>query len=187
MKPVEERIYSIAEDNLGFLTTASAAEEGISSMALVMMEKRGRLGRVSHGVYRLARFPLHPNAQLREGTLWPYPVEGVLSHQSALALHELSDVLPSAVHVTVPARYRLRRVLPAWLRLHKADLSAAERERVDGVPVTAVARSIRDCIAADLGPSLVAQAIDEARERGALDARTARELTAELRSGAGAP
>ena len=180
MPAAHQRIYEIAEDDMGFLTTASAAEVGVSSMALVMMANRGVLERVSRGVYRLVRFPVHPLAQLRQGTLWPYPVEGVVSHESALVLHNLSDASPRAVHVTVPARYRLRRALPAWLRLHRAEISGAERMRAEGIPVTAIPRTIRDCIAAHLGPALVSQAIDQARERGSIDVRTAHGLEAEL-------
>lgn len=174
-------VYQIAEDDMGFVTTAAARRAGVTPQALVMMARRGVLERVSHGVYRLVRYPVPPHAQLREGTLWPYPVEGVLSHESALVIHELSDVSPSAVHITVPSRYRLRREAPAWLRFSRADLADAARTRVDGVPVTTVARTIHDCISDRIDPALIRQAIDQARERGAIDEHAASELGNELR------
>lgn len=166
---------------MGLVTTAAAGAAGISPMALVMMERRGVLERASHGVYRLARFPVHPLVQLRLGTLWPYPVEGVLSHESALELHELSDIMPAVVHVTVPRRYRMRRAVPAWLRLHRGEFAPDELTHVEGIPVSTVERSIRDGIAIHLGSAIIGDAIEDARGRGTIDAHTADVLTAELR------
>ena len=61
------------------------------------------------GLYRLDPFPAHALDSYRKATLWPYGVEGVLSHETALDLYELSDVNPAMIHITVPKRYRLRR------------------------------------------------------------------------------
>jgi len=35
-----------------------------------------------------------------------------LSHETALDLHDLCDVNPAQIHLTVPAAYRLRRRIP---------------------------------------------------------------------------
>jgi predicted transcriptional regulator of viral defense system len=40
--------------------------------------------------------------------LWPAG-RGVLSHDTALELHELCDVNPEKIHLTVPADYQPRR------------------------------------------------------------------------------
>ncbi len=83
----------------------------------------------------------------------------MISHQSALAIHELSDVSPARVHVTLPTSVRIRREAPKALVIHYADLAPDDVERVEGVPVTTPARSIRDAHASHLGNELVAQAI----------------------------
>ena len=71
---------------------------------------------------------------------WPF----LISHQSALAIHELSDVSTARIHVTLPAAVRLRRDVPGVLVIHYADLAPTDVERVQGIPVTTPARSIRD-------------------------------------------
>ena len=59
---------------------------------------------------------------------WPF----LISHQSALAIHELSDVSPARIHVTLPTAVRLRRDIPKVLVIHSADLDATDVERVQG-------------------------------------------------------
>ena len=49
-------IYEIAVDNYGLITSAEAKELGISDQDMKMLEKRGRLMKRGHGVYRLARY-----------------------------------------------------------------------------------------------------------------------------------
>lgn len=173
-------LYSLAEDQMGYVTTAQAGTVGVSPMALVMMTRRGTLERVSRGVYRLVDFPAQPLAQYMQATLWPYGRAGVLSHETALSLHELSDVDPPKVHVTVPADFRVQRAIPGYLVLHHGDLPPKDVTRLEGMPITTPARTIRDCIQAHLGPALVTQAIDEARRAGVLDAETAAALSREL-------
>ena len=50
------QIYEVASENYGLMTTDMARKIGVSSMALVMLEKRGRIIRVGRGVYRLEQF-----------------------------------------------------------------------------------------------------------------------------------
>lgn len=90
-------------------------------------------------------------------------VAAVNSHQSALAIHELSDVSPARVHVTLPVGGRIRREPPKGPVIHYANLEPDEIERVEGVPVTTPAKSIRDAHASDLGNELVGQAIADGR------------------------
>ena len=173
-------IYDMAADQLGYFTAAQARTAGIEPMTVVMMARRGTAERVARGVYRLVHFPLSANALYMEATLWPSGARGVVSHESALALHELSDVNPARVHITVPRDFRVRRAVPAYLAVHHAELGPDEVEVVDGIPVTTPERTIRDCHAAHLGPELVRQAIDDGARTGLLHARTVDALRREL-------
>ena len=69
-----------------------ARRVGVRPQRLAEMARRGALRREGHAVYRLEPFPAHELDSYRKATLWPYPVEGVLSHETALDLYELSDV-----------------------------------------------------------------------------------------------
>ena len=177
-------LFDIAEDQMGYVTTTQAGTVGVSPMALVMMTRRGTLERVSRGVYRLVDFPAQPLAQYMQATLWPYGRLGVLSHETALSLHELSDVDPAKVHITVPTGFRIQRAIPGYLVVHRGDLPPGDVTRLEGMPITTPARTIRDCIQAHLGPALVTRAIDEARRAGMLDAATVAMLDRELRASA---
>jgi predicted transcriptional regulator of viral defense system len=95
-------------------------------------------------------------------------------------MHELSDVSPARVHVTLPTAVRIRRDVPKGFVIHYADLASEDVERVEGVPVTRPERSIRDAHASHLGNELVTQAIADGRRSGALSTPVANRLEREL-------
>ncbi|HZT13481.1 MAG TPA: type IV toxin-antitoxin system AbiEi family antitoxin domain-containing protein, partial [Candidatus Baltobacteraceae bacterium] len=98
-------LYYLAEENDGlFLASDARAQLGVPAAALVKMERRGVLERVARGVYRLTAYPPAPLAQYREAILairvYRPGLQAIVSHESALALHEISDVNPSKVRIT---------------------------------------------------------------------------------------
>ena len=86
--------------------------------------------------------------------------------ESALALRGLSDVSPSAIHITVPKGFRIRREIPGRLVVHNSDLRDEEVTLFEGIPTTTVARTIEECHRAHLGPALLRQALDDAEREG---------------------
>jgi len=73
--------------------------------------------------------------------------KSAVSHESALALYDLSDVLPAGVHVTVPRTASRRR---KGIRLHTSRLRPADVVKREGLPVTSVPRTIADVARAGL-------------------------------------
>jgi predicted transcriptional regulator of viral defense system len=63
----------------------------------------------------------------------------VVSHDSALALYDLSDLLPAQDHFTVPRKASRRRL---GIRLHTKRLSPHEVGRYGGLPVTTIQRTL---------------------------------------------
>ena len=176
-----QTIHSIALEQHGIFTAEQARAAGVSPMALVMMAKRGRLERLAHGLYRDAAAPATRWTPYVIAILWPGEVVGVLSHDTALDLMELSDVNPGVIHVTVPKHYRARhRLPPAGVVFHHADLASDEVGSVDGLPVTTAIRTIWDCAASQLGPALLRQAIDDGQTKGWLTPEETMRLTEEL-------
>jgi len=145
-------------------------------MALVMMERRESVERVSRGVYRLVHFPVGPLSQYMEASLWPAGPMGIISHESALALYNISDVNPNRIHITVPRSFRTRRQIPRQLVVHHADILEGERGGHEGIPVTSVARTIKDCHAAHLGDELLARALVDAERQGLLSTKEASDI-----------
>jgi predicted transcriptional regulator of viral defense system len=124
--------------------------------------------RIRRGVYRIVHFPAGDHEDLAAVWLWSQQ-EGVFSHQTALALHNLSDLLPAQLHLTLPVVWRARRLrVPEGVELHFGDLEERERERVwvGPVPETAPLRTLEDCAAAHLQPDLLRDAARSALARG---------------------
>jgi len=131
-------------------------------------------------------FPATEHEELVVLWLWSDHA-GVFSHETALALHELSDVLPAKVHMTLPGPWRRRRLrVPEGLVLHHADIDDRDRDWLHAVPLTSARRTLKDCIDAHLSPELVEQAIHQARQRGLISTADASRLTALERSQMGA-
>jgi len=156
------KLYRIAEAQAGYFTTAQASAMGVDRQRLARYAVAGRLERIRRGVYRLVPFPRSPHEDLFVAWLETGP-DSVISHDSALALYELSDALPAAIHVTVPPTASRRH---PGLRLHTNQIGAEEITHYDALPVTTVARTIADVALAGLADELVEQAVEEAVRNG---------------------
>lgn len=169
-----DAVHELALEQHGVFTPAQAAAAGVRGTALTMMVNRGRLVRIAHGLLQDTGAPVSTWTQYAAAVWWPRGATGVLSHETALAILDLSDANPSKIHVTVPKAHRpRRRKPPREVVLHHADLSEDEIMSVEGLPVTTVGRTIRDCAETHLGPALLRQAIEEARAKGYLMEREA--------------
>lgn len=164
--PNWDRLFSIAAGQQGYFTTQQAAEAGYSSQLLVHHLHAGKVVRPRRGVYRLVHFPAGEHEELVIAWLWSALV-GVASHQTALALHGLSDALPARIHLTLPAAWRRRRFrVPADVILHHADVPSEDRTWFGPVPTTNPRRTLNDCAREGLSPELLRQAAEQALRRG---------------------
>ena len=162
MKPNFDKLYAIAEAQAGYFTSAQAREAGFSAPLLHHHTRQRRFQRVAPRVYRLTHFPGSPFEDLFIAWLRTGP-HSVISHDSALALYDLSDALPDAIHVTVPRTASRRR---PGLRLHTRHLPPEDVTWYQGLPVTTAPRTIADVASAGLADELIIQAIHEALARG---------------------
>jgi predicted transcriptional regulator of viral defense system len=174
-RPDTRGLEAEAYQQSGYFTAQQAREHGVSSQLLNHHVRRGRYEPVRRGLYRLQGFPRSEHDEMREKWLAVGAEKAVLSHQSALALLELSDAIPGAVHLLVPRRHRgLRR--PAGVVLHtRPDDEAVPTVWRDGLPLTAPARTLADVVD-ELQPEQAALAVRQALRRGLL---TDRQLTEE--------
>lgn len=161
-KPDFSQLYEIAESQAGYFTTAQAHSAGFSRERLSNTVQSGKFQRAAQGVYRLAHFPASQHEDLFIAWLVTGP-HSVISHESALAVYELSDALPGEVHVIVPRTASRRR---QNIRLHTNRLLPDEISNRIGLPVTTAARTIADCANRGLAAELVRQAFQEAQHRG---------------------
>ena len=161
-RPNLDRLFATAEGQAGYFTTAQAHQAGYSRGLVAHHAKAGTFERVRSGVYRLARFP----GSAREDLYIAWLEAGsraVISHDSALELYGLSDLLPTETHVTLPRTSSRRR---SGIRMHTTTLDATDVAVRDGLPVTTAARSIADVARSGGAAELIGQAVHEALARG---------------------
>jgi predicted transcriptional regulator of viral defense system len=184
MKTPNERqkeLYRVAETQGGYFTTKQAASLGYASNKRVYHVQAGNWLREHRGIYRLALFPEPDRPDLIQWWLWSRDRSdqptGVYSHQTALSLHELTDVNPSRLDMTVPPSFRRGVPMPQILRLHYGHISEAEREILFRVPVTNALRTILDVWGeGSLPKNTLRQAFQEARSTGKVTRKQAADL-----------
>jgi predicted transcriptional regulator of viral defense system len=162
--PAELRraLMRVAASLAGHFTAAQALAVGYSYPAQSYHVQRGDWTRIERGIYRFTDWPTDRNADLIRWALWSRGL-GVVSHESALAIHELGDVMPAHTHLTVPTSFRGRS--PGAI-LHRANLPVGDVEDHSGFRVTTPLRSLLDAAAAGMEADRLAHALRDALDRG---------------------
>jgi predicted transcriptional regulator of viral defense system len=172
----------IAETQQSFFTTKQAKAAGFAENTHPYHVQAGNWIREHRGVYRLVQFPPADRPELVLWSLWSRnrkeETEGVFSHQTALSLHELSDLNPSKLHMTVPMHFRRNSEVPGILVVHYADLPANDVETAQGFKFTRPLRTILDLVEADTAErSIIRQALRQALQRGLITRQQIRNCT----------
>ncbi len=145
-----DRLYEIAEAQQGYFTAGQAVACGYPTSSHVYHLKVGTWLREYRGLYRLTRFPLSDDAQYVLWSLWSRNrqgvPQGVYSHQTALVLAELSDLMPRRLHMTVPPGFRRNAPTPDVLLLHKGVFAPDEIEERHGYRVTRPLKAVDDLL-----------------------------------------
>lgn len=160
-----EDLLATAGAQHGYFTTAQAAEHGISRRALTWRTGHSSAEHVGHGLYRLPHWPVDPADELHAlQTLAPF---GTFSHQTALTLLGLSDIIPSTIHFTIPEISRLRP--RPGITLHRSRHGAVtDRTLRDGLWVSTARRALLDAARDGADPDQLVSAARDARERAML-------------------
>jgi predicted transcriptional regulator of viral defense system len=159
------RLVEVAGAQSGYFSAAQALDVGYSYQAQKQNADRGAWRKVARGIFRLPEWPAGGREDLVRLALWSHG-RAVVSHESALSLHDLGDVNPSSIHLTVPPGFRQRP--PAGVVLHRAELPPADVRHQEGFQVTTPLRSLLDAASGDLDLDLLAGAIEDALEQGLL-------------------
>ena len=167
MRPDRLCLFEIASEQGGYFTAHQARACGYSFALLSHHVKSGRFIRVRRGLYRLREYPSSPREDVLVAWLAVGKDVAVVSHESALDLLDLSDVIPDAAHLTVP---RSRRNLPSLpgVKIHTTvrPLRASDLTYRDGMVITSATRTILDAAEAGTAPDQVELAVVQAVERG---------------------
>jgi predicted transcriptional regulator of viral defense system len=163
-------LAAIARSQAGYFTASQALKAGYSYQAQRYHADHGNWQRVDRGIFRLPEWPASEHEDLVRWTLWSRD-RAVVSHQSALALHELGVVMPTKVHLTVPPGFRAK---APGVVIHKGSLPKEDVEDREGFRVTTPIRSILDAASKDIESDHLARVIEDALERGLTTRRVIR-------------
>lgn len=166
----KQKLFEIASQQQGYFTAKQAIRSGFSYRMHTHYKQSGEWLEMGRGIFRLAQFPNSPNEDFVKWALWSRDREdrpqAVISHESALSIHELSDVMPSKIHFTVPHGFRKR--ASKGCVIHKGKVSNGEKEQREGFFVTNPLRTIIDCAESSCSIDHLGQAIQEACDKGIL-------------------
>jgi predicted transcriptional regulator of viral defense system len=165
--PDRECLFEVAVAQQGYFTAAQARACGYSPALLAHHARGRRFIRLRRGLYRFREYPSSPREAVMAAWLAAGPGRAVVSHESALDLLGLSDVIPDAIHLTVP-RARRGLTAPPGVVLHTTTKPPRPEETIEreGIRLTGPLRTILDAAEWGTAPEQVVRAIGEALDRG---------------------
>ncbi|WP_219467459.1 type IV toxin-antitoxin system AbiEi family antitoxin domain-containing protein [Nonomuraea rhizosphaerae] len=164
------RLWRRAAGQCGYFTAAQALEDGYSYQSQHFQVRRGHWTRVHRGVYRFQEFTDLPSGgqdHLVPWILWSHG-RAVVSHVSALAVHDLGIANPAQIHLTVPPGFRQRH---ASVVLHRGELMPDEFQDHEGFRVTTPVRAIAESAADGVDQDVIDSAVTDLLDRGAATRR----------------
>ena len=141
-----DQLRRLAATQSGYFSAAQALELGYSYSQQTYHAKAGNWQRVARGIYRFPEWPVGDHDDLVRWSLWSRGL-GVISHETAISVHDLGDVNPKRVHLTVPPRFRAR---ANGVVLHRGDLPEGDVWEREGYRITTPFRTALDAAASEL-------------------------------------
>jgi len=166
----KQKLFEITSLQQGYFTAKQAIRSGFSYRMHTHYKQNGEWLEIDRGIFRLAQFPNSPDEDYIRWSLWSRDRHGqsqaIISHESALGIHDLSDVMPSKIHFTVKPGFRKK--TPKGCFVHRGRISDDEKEQREGFFVTNPLRTIIDSVESNLSIDYLEQAIQQACDRGML-------------------
>jgi hypothetical protein len=169
-------LQRLAAEQHGYFTAAQALELGYSYQAQKHHVDYGNWVRVDRALFRIPEWPVSPDDHLVRWTLWSGG-QAVVSHATALSVHNLGDIDPAYVHLSVPKNFR--RTAPG-LMLHRPSPPIAHVEQRDGYRLTTPGRALAECAEIRIEQQWLDGAVEDALKRGLTTARRLRDIAADL-------
>lgn len=168
-KTVRKDLNGLAASQGGYFTAAQAKNMGYDRRRLAYHVAAGNFERAAHGLYRVPTIPASQDDELIRLSLWSRDhrdqPQAVVSHETALGLHGLGELIPSHTHLSVPKRFRKR--APAGIVLHASVLSSDDWSEHEGFRVTTPLRTLLDVATSKtVSQEQLDKAVAQALERG---------------------
>lgn len=151
----------------GYFTAAQALDVGYSYQAQKYHADHGNWVRIDRGVYRFPDWPPSPEDAYVRWCLWSGD-RAVVSHETALAVHSLSDLDPARIHLTVGPSFHRR---DDAVVLHVAELADDDVESRGAWAVTTPVRTLLDVAGGDLAQEHIDRAVVDGLRAGKVSRR----------------
>lgn len=179
-RKASESLFETAAGQQGYFTYKQALKAGYLPSSTVFHVKSGNwIKEKVRGVYRLVQFPPQDRPDLVLWSLWSADrkgrIQGVYSHETALSIYELTDIMPAKFHMTVSKKFRKSGSIPSHIKLHRAELKAGEIQEMHGYSVTTPVKTIAEMLKAQsMHPGEIAAAFKQAVKSGLITQQAAR-------------
>jgi very-short-patch-repair endonuclease len=169
---LDARMAAFAAERYYVASLDELLELGLSRRSIARRLEDGRLHRLHRGVFAVGPGPVSRRGWWRAAAL--AGGEGAMvSHLQAAALRDLVKTPSGPINVLVPDRWLPDR---KGLCFHStARLAAFERDEIDGIPVTSLARTLLDC-AAIVDELALRRMYERAERLETLDVRAIRQI-----------
>jgi len=181
-KDASGNLFEIAIGQQGYFTYKQAIEAGyLPSSTIFHVKAENWIKEKVRGVYRLAQFPPQDRPDLVLWALWSANrkgiVQGVYSHETALSIYELTDIMPAKFHMTVPRLFRKSSRIPPNIVLHRANIKPQDIRKMQGYCVTTPAKTIVDMLEAGTMHSRdISEALRQAIKSGLITQEESRRI-----------
>jgi len=166
-KKTEKKLLEVAGKQGGYFTSGQALKAGYNYRLQHYHKSKKHWKEIDTGLYKLTNLPVSEYDDLIRWSLWSRDKRGnsqaVISHESALVVHELGDVMPAKVHIIVPVKFRKN--IPDGIICHKGNIKPEEIKTRDDFSVTTPIKTIID-VAEGIGLEQLEQIIRDGLDKG---------------------
>ena len=135
----ETQVLELMRQQHGLISRQQALAEGVTDMQIKRRLAVGIWLRANRGVYRHAVFRETPHSRLLASCM---ACNGLASHRSAAALHDLDGYKLDRVEIAVP--WKRKPVIKGALIHRTTQMHLAKRVDRQGIPCTGVGRTVLD-------------------------------------------
>ena len=169
------RLREMANHQGGYFTTRQAATVGFKPQNATYYLSTGEWTREAHGIYRLAGVP-STNAAKDELHLWllwtigrkAEKPRGALAYETSLTVFNLSDLIPSKIHIAVSRNFKVSKI-PKSLVLHHEDRPPSDIIEHEGLRVIRPMVTILDLLRENrISPEHIEQAFKDGLRNGVI-------------------
>lgn len=145
-RDLKHKLRRLAATQSGYFSAAQALDIGYSYPTQTYHAQKDNWQRVARGIFRFPEWPVGDHDDLVRWTLWSRGL-AVVSHDTAVSVHDLGDANPGRVHLTVPPAFR---AVADGVVLHHGELGDVDVWDREGYRITTPFRTALDVASGEL-------------------------------------